>query len=494
MGRVTSNHGDQQALTLTIQRAQRRVVINQALAQAATGLAITLLGPVLLLLLGRQLAAPLLVIFAAAGIAFAAWQWWRAVPCGYRVAQALDQRLGSHDQISTAVHFLERDEPAAIQQRQAAAGIAGVCDPESVFPFTMPRPYALASVMLVGLGLLGLRYWLEKPLNFDRPLTAMLLNAIRGAPTAEQQPAEHQRPEQGEKREAAFESQSPELGRRGQGEQGSPTAESPDAADKNQTGDSRDSGDAVATTEELEGMMAGNGENDPIQSYEDMLERDAKAGLSKPEGKDTSSNEQQGHKPANSEGDSNSLLSKLREAMRNMLSRFQTKLPQTGRQEMASASQGLGEQQEGNGDGRSGDGQPQAGEKGGAEAEGGPEGAKSGSEQSGTGKEGGKSGDGARGDAGKGAGNQEGDKQLRAARELEAFGKLTELYGRRAANVAGEITVETQPGKQTLRTPLGQSNARHADSGGEISRDEIPLAYQAFVKEYFQKIHQTPKK
>ena len=74
------------------------------------------------------------------------------------------------------------------------------------------------------------------------------------------------------------------------------------------------------------------------------------------------------------------------------------------------------------------------------------------------------------------------------------MGKLNDLYGQRAKTLTGEVTVEAQSGKQSLRTPQSQRTAQHADSGGEVSRDEIPLAYQPYVKEYFNKLREANKK
>jgi len=181
--------------------------------------------------------------------------------------------------------------------------------------------------------------------------------------------------------------------------------------------------------------------------------------------------------------------------MNNMLSRLQQKSSGAGQQQAAQgASQNGNDQKEGSGEARSGSGQPKAGGQEAADSEGAESEAQDLSAQNPNGKNGGKSSEqGSRGSSGSGAGRQEGDKQLAEAQLQEAMGKLTELYGRRAANVTGEVTVETQSGKQTLRTPQSQKQARHSDAGGEVSRDEIPLAYQAYVKEYFNRLRQGGK-
>jgi O6-methylguanine-DNA--protein-cysteine methyltransferase len=52
--------------------------------------------------------------------------------------------------------------------------------------------------------------------------------------------------------------------------------------------------------------------------------------------------------------------------------------------------------------------------------------------------------------------------------------------------------VEVASGKQQLKTQYSQRKATHADAGGEINRDEVPLAYQQFVQQYFEEIRKAP--
>ena len=96
-------------------------------------------------------------------------------------------------------------------------------------------------------------------------------------------------------------------------------------------------------------------------------------------------------------------------------------------------------------------------------------------------------------DSHSGIGSQNGDKSVQEAEQLQAMGKLAEIIGKRSANLTGDITVETPSGKQQLRTAYSQKVGRHADLGGEINRDEIPLEYQQYVREYMERIHNQPK-
>jgi hypothetical protein len=96
-------------------------------------------------------------------------------------------------------------------------------------------------------------------------------------------------------------------------------------------------------------------------------------------------------------------------------------------------------------------------------------------------------------DAHSGIGRQDGDKQLKEAEQLQAMGKLAEIIGKRSANLTGEITVETSSGKQRLATVDSQRVGQHSDVGGEINRDEIPLIYQQYVREYMERVHKQAK-
>ena len=45
-----------------------------------------------------------------------------------------------------------------------------------------------------------------------------------------------------------------------------------------------------------------------------------------------------------------------------------------------------------------------------------------------------------------------------------------------------------QNSSQQLRTPYAQSASHHQEAGGEISRDEVPVALQAYVQQYFEQL------
>ena len=93
--------------------------------------------------------------------------------------------------------------------------------------------------------------------------------------------------------------------------------------------------------------------------------------------------------------------------------------------------------------------------------------------------------------AGNGVGSQDGSKDLRAAEQLKAMGKISEIIGKRAATVSGETTVEVQSGKQQLRTAYTNTAAAHGETDSGSGRDEIPAGLQAYVQQYFEQVRKS---
>ena len=75
---------------------------------------------------------------------------------------------------------------------------------------------------------------------------------------------------------------------------------------------------------------------------------------------------------------------------------------------------------------------------------------------------------------------------IKQAEDLAAMGKISEIIGKRSSTITGEATVEVQATSQQLKTAYAPGMAQHAQSGGEVNRDEVPVAMQPFVQEYFK--------
>jgi hypothetical protein len=183
-----------------------------------------------------------------------------------------------------------------------------------------------------------------------------------------------------------------------------------------------------------------------------------------------------------------SLMDRLKDAFQNMLAKMNMSQPATqqGQQpsdpqpsdsdsaENAEASDGPPE----GGDSQSGDAQMEGGEASQETPQQVAQGeAGDGQDQSGEGPPTASSGD------------NEGNKDLADDPQVaEAMGRLEELYIRRAEDIRGEVMIETETAKQSARTPYQPKAAGHQDLGGTVSRDAIPLAYQAYIKSYFENL------
>src|ERR1039457_4458601 len=240
------------------------------------------------------------------------------------------------------------------------------------------------------------------------------------------------------------------------------------------------------------------GERDDTQMASDDADSEGesangKNGEESQDGQQGDSPSAQSGKPQNGEkreagnaAESSSLMSKLKDAFQNLLSKAkpQQSSAQHGKdQKSASGKPQQGSQPNGK------DGQPRNGSQQGdaQEGEDGQEAKNSESAQQGKGQ--GKSdSEQASKQPGSGIGSQDGDKAIRNAEQLAAMGKISEILGKRAATVSGEATVEVQSTRQQLRTPYAQRGAEHTQSGAEISRDEVPVALQPYVQQYFEEL------
>jgi hypothetical protein len=91
---------------------------------------------------------------------------------------------------------------------------------------------------------------------------------------------------------------------------------------------------------------------------------------------------------------------------------------------------------------------------------------------------------------GGGIGDSNGAKDIREAQQLAAMGKISEIFGKRQASLTGQVMVRAPSRKdQKLNTPYTESAATHAEGGGEIQRDEVPMIYQRYVQQYFEQVH-----
>jgi hypothetical protein len=507
--RVNTLVSGNSTLTALLDRVRRRTLLQLVLEQGSVALAFAFGGVILLLLAGTEILEwywPLLVLAVAFGVGM--WRIRARVPSEYEVAQRIDTRLGFSDAISTAVYFADgkpaipapRDLIEA--QRRSAESAAAYADANAAAPLRMPRQaWACAALLLISTGLLIARYGFSGTLDLRRPLVRIPFDSFGSTPNLIAKnkafpkqktpqkldtlpvPAEVNEEKTADRKDAQsedeFKAQTIDSGE-SSGKEGK-SAKEVDTANK----EGKDSGEA---TEKGDAAAAGD-------------DKSQKEGGAKSQGPQNAKSPAQGNNanPAQQPGDNSSLMDKMRDAMANMLARMKMS-PRQGEMSRNNAASPQGAAQ-------SAAAQKQMGQKG-APAPGKPNGdAQSKSdeagEQQGEGASKNMNAQGKMSEGGgekqqqqegkSGAGKQDGDKSVRQAEQAAAMGKISELLGKRAQNVTGEVMVEVSSGKQRLKTDYVQKDAAHSESGGEINRDEVPPAYQQFVQQYFEEIRKpTP--
>jgi hypothetical protein len=485
-----------QVVTQFVATARRRFLCNEAIAQTVFAASLAAGGIILLLLVGTQILDwRWLVPLAAGGVGSGVWRAARRMPSHYRVAQMVDRRAGLYDAVSTAVAFSgggrNADESVRLAQLNSAVrSIAGV-PIEIAMPFALPRSvYTAGFLAAAALSLFALRYGFARRLDLERPITSVLFDPY-GANETRRAAAKNRLPKAPNLRELV----------------GVPLdlAEDGDPAKLDSAPDNvLDTIDVPDVNSDAENAVDGKtkpgaraqGENpEDNPPGESVEEGEAGSGSDGSAEQNSDKSGKQSDKNSKTSGpgsnESNSLLSKLRDAMNNMMSRMKQPGGDSAEKQQGKGQASEGQNQKGNSGQKGQQGQgKQAGGQQSADAQDGQEGDSSENANNSEGKSGGKSSDSdSVNAAGSGVGKQDGAKDVKLAEQAAAMGKISEIIGKRSQNVSGEVTVEVQSSKQGLRTPYAPGQAApHADAGGEISRDEVPVALQPFVEQYFEQV------
>jgi hypothetical protein len=482
-----------------VRQARRRILGNQLFTQGANAGIAALVAFILLLLFGTQVLSwqvALLVPLAAA--AFGLYRVQRQMPSRYAVAQLIDHRLGLADHLSTALFFSEVDRSATVArsireaQFERAGRLAQSVDVRLAVPYTMPRSvYVMASLMLVAGSLFALRYGLSRRLDLKQPLANFLPESITGGKPASLAKSARRNPKQ-----------TPETPDDGS------TSANPDQQNPGQEpdqeiqapGESQPESIAKMDAKSLPTQKPGEQGDNEMASDDSDSQGEGAASQNSEEGQDGQQGDSKGGQSDKQNGDkqdaknaseSSSLMSKMKDAFQNLLSKAkpqqnQQGSPQQGKDQKAAQSKSQqGSKQSGK------DGQPQNGQQGDAqEGEDGQEAKNSENAQQGNGQGKSDSQQSSK-QPGSGIGSQDGDKAIRNAEQLAAMGKISEIVGKRAANISGEATVEVQTTNQQLHTPYAQKGAEHTQAGAQISRDEVPVALQPYVQQYFEQVRKS---
>jgi hypothetical protein len=489
-------------LTL-VRRARRRLLLNEVWAEACAAASAVLAAFIILLFAGTEVLNPRwLLSIPLLGAAVGACRVRRRLPPSYRVAQLLDRRLGLADAVSTAHFFAAHpDAPGAspdicrLQQAYAERLAAGA-DARRAVPYTMPRAlYSMAALALVACSLFGLRYGMNRRLDLRQPLARMLEQALGFEPrtveaknTPKRLPPDVETPDSGS---------APQDQERSAAERQDEASTISQDANQSQAADEQ-SKKADGKQQGQNGNQAQDGEQDSEGDQQDAGDGQS-AGNN--QGGKPDSKKDAGQKQQPGSGENSSLMSKVKDAMQNLLSRMKPQSSQNGSQQQSAAdqkgNQGKG-QQNGNRQQASKNGQPQQNGQPSDSQEGdGAEQAQNAQDPQGKGAAKSDTADAGK-QQGSGIGSQDGEKSIRQAEQLAAMGKISEIIGKRSATLSGESTVEVQNTSQQLHTPYARRGAQHTQGGAEIHRDEVPVALQTFVAQYFEEVRKqaapAPKK
>lgn len=481
--------------------ARRRQLAQVIIEQTGIAIGAALAGAILLLLLGTQILNWYwLVLLFVASFAIGVWRTVRRTPSRYGLAQIIDARLNLHDTLSTALFFesgKRRAQPEllAYQHEQAEQMALGV-DPAAVFPLHVPKALlGVGGIALVAFGMFAIRYGVTHSLDLKPSLVKIAFDTIwkQDSREAESKKSPLQRSieeqlkklginlgssdaqpkEQDRAQESAMQTvDGPDVKNADSGDNAQ--AKANNAPSDQQPGESKDS----EKGERASGSPDESGDNQPADSQ--AMAQDGKQDAAQKNGKDQNS-------------DKSSMMDRMRDAMANLLNKLKMQPKGDSRQETAQDSKAGGPGQQA----KSQKGSPAQGKQqsNGADSpdQQGQQQGQGDRSQTAQGKSGDKNSDHQPSqDAKSGIGKDDGDKSAREAEQTAAMGKISEILGKRAQNLSGELMVEVAGGNQQLKTQYSSTVGKHAEAGGEISRDEVPMMYREFVQQYFEQIRKAP--
>jgi len=481
----------------TVRSARRRILANEALRHAAYSASAALASLILLLLAGTQILGwAWLLLLPAIALAAGTYATWRGAPSLYQVAQRVDRNLKLADTLSTALFFFASMDQAARSgdlrraQWSHAERVAAGVDSRRAIPIRLPRAlYATALLALLAGGLFALRYALERRLDLRAPLARIVQEEL-GYPASRQMALDRRHPpapdpnrpaEPGISLDASQQKSPGELD--AAPDSALDTVGVPDVDSK--TAPSRPDNSRLAQSTELESGQNPAEESDGASANPGgQQSADGRQGPG--QGKQGKGDDQQA---SGSSGENSGLLGKFRDAMSSLMNRMRQQAGATGARQQAGAQNGGRQKSQSGNAGQNGEQGRPPGDGQQADAKEAQPGDDSQNAQNSQPGSPGQSGEQpATKQPGSGIGRQDGSKDVKLAEQLAAMGKISEIIGKRAANVTGEVTVEVENGNRQLRTPYAPRDARHSQAGGEINRDEVPAALQAYVQQYFEQV------
>jgi hypothetical protein len=485
-----------------VQQGWRRRLLVLAVAESAIALALVFAGFALLIVLGTQILAwPWLLALAAVGIGLSYFGVRRRLSDQYTVAQMMDQHLALNDSLSTA-WFLRtnrqaQDQTAAAYQLHRAEQLAQTADPAAAFPFQRQRSWLITGALgLLALGLFSARYLVTRELSLQHsflPLAVtQVFENVRHSVT-----------------DVLHNEQATDSGKA----KGLPPAAQGKDAERQPPAAKPEQGQPPGQQQAKGGDAKGKNNESPDQDAEQAKSAEGKAGEAKRngdgQGEKSGANAEAANKPPSESGQqpdakqqdggsqqrSASMMDRMRDAVSSVMSKLK---PSGNQQESQSGAQKNADGQKGADQSASkdqnGEGQKESGkEQSAQEQSSGQQQGQGAAKAQAAGKDSAQASDKKGSDAQSGVGHSDGDKDVKAAEQAKAMGKLAEIIGKRSASLTGDMQIEPS-GKQRLQTGYTHQQGQHADLGGEINRDEVPVEDQEYVREYMELVRKKPLK
>ena len=463
-----------------------------SIEQLAIAVALVFGGGILMLLLGTQILDWYwLVLLGIAGLGIAAWRVRARVFGRYRVAQLLDRTLGLHDSLSSAWFLRSQAQAEAKQESRPqvqfqlayAERLAATVYPANAFPITRGKTWILAGgLAAIAFGLFAVRYLVTHSLSLEHSLVPL----YHGATYAKREPAPRLPNRSLDNPSGSERTQTDAL----------PAGNAPKSERPDDSGATEVKG-GVTTPEQMQPqsqLKADNSKSDGNPSDQPGKPQSSQDRDQGTQQGSATKDQQTGQQQSQS-----GLMDKMKDAFSSLMAKMRensnTQKSQQASQRSSEAQQ-ASEKNAGkndpNGDSQKNAANQQANQD--QSADGQPQGQTTEKTQSAQGRNSNQPSDKEGADSQSGVGRQDGDKAARESEQLKAMGKLAEIIGKRSANVTGDMVVENPSGKQGLKTEYSRRSGQHADLGGEINRDEIPLMYQQYVREYMQQIHSQAKR
>jgi hypothetical protein len=472
-----------------VRSAYHRCLLVLAVEQGARAASLPFAGLVVLLLLGTQILSWYwLMPLVLAGVGLAYWRIRRTGVTPYHVAQTVDDTLRLKDTISTAWYLTRHpelsDSPAASVQIAQANRLAADIDARQVFRIRYRSSWAVAGALATtAFALFGVRYFARDGMELHAPLIPLHFDQIAADLKNQFAAFDHSKTRNGPTQDQA-ESQTalgnpndpfikdvlgvknPESAATQKAKGPSPSSSMQSASDKANTSNSDDGHEAGGKPN-----SSGTASNENSANSQQMANRTS---------------------PSDPNAQNPGLMDRMKDAVSSLFAKMNESPPSQSSQTPARNAAAPDQEQKG---GKSDQGQSQSSSsqnsqtKADAQSQSNERGQASEVAQS-TQSQSSQASDHQGGNQSKsGIGRQDGQKDLKEAQQQEAMGKLAQIIGKRSQDVTGEMMVEVPSGKQKLRTAYSRELGEHADRSGEINRDEVPLIYQDYVREYMQRVH-----